>query len=131
MGLDGFFRGLEIGGSGLSAERLRMDVIAANIANAQATRGGPDGGPYRRRVVLFAPIVDQAMNEVGTARQYNELLGQAKVIPFLRTEDYDLDHYVVGKALDGLFHVVGEEERKIRTDPAARVTDLLKEVFAK
>src|SRR5216683_242896 len=37
----------------------------------------------------------------------------------------------VGKALDGLFHVVGEEERKIRTDPAARVTDLLKEVFGK
>ena len=79
----------------------------------------------------FRPIVDQAMNEVGTTRQYNELLGRAKAIPFLRTEDYDLDHYVVGKALDGLFHVVGEEERKIRTDPAARVTDLLKEVFSK
>lgn len=79
----------------------------------------------------FRPIVDQAMNEVGTTRQYNDLLGRAKAIPFLRTEDYDLDHYVVGKALDGLFHVVGEEERKIRTDPAARVTDLLKEVFSK
>jgi len=38
---------------------------------------------------------------------------------------------VVGKALDGLFHVVGDEERKIRTDPAARVTSLLKEVFGK
>ena len=79
----------------------------------------------------FRPIVDQAMNEVGTTRQYNELLGQAKAIPFLKTENYDLDRYVVGKALDGLFHVVGEEERKIRADPAARVTDLLKEVFGK
>jgi hypothetical protein len=38
---------------------------------------------------------------------------------------------VVRKALDGLFYVVGQEERKIRTDPAARVTDLLKEVFGK
>ena len=81
--------------------------------------------------LAFRPIVDQAMNEVGTTRQYNELLGQAKAIPFLKTENYDLDRYVVGKALDGLFHVVGEEERKIRADPAARVTDLLKEVFGK
>jgi Protein of unknown function (DUF4197) len=79
----------------------------------------------------FQPIVERAMNEVGTVRQYNELLALAKAIPFLKTESYDLDHYVVGKALDGLFHVVGEEERKIRTDPAARVTDLLREVFAR
>jgi len=70
-------------------------------------------------------------NEVGVSRQYNALLGRAKAIPFFRTEDYELDGYVVGKALDGLFLVVGQEERKIRTNPAARVTDLLKEVFAK
>ena len=81
--------------------------------------------------LAFRPIVDRAMDEVGTARQYNDLLGQAKAIPFLKTENYDLDRYVVGKALDGLFHVVGDEERKIRTDPAARVTDLLKQVFGK
>jgi hypothetical protein len=43
----------------------------------------------------------------------------------------DIDQYVVTKALDGLFYVVGEEERKIRTNPTARVTDLLQEVFAK
>ncbi len=42
-----------------------------------------------------------------------------------------LDHYVTGKALDGLFHTVGEEERKIRTNPLARSTDLLKTVFGK
>ena len=42
-----------------------------------------------------------------------------------------LGQYVVTKALDGLFYVVGQEERKIRTDPAARVTDLLKDVFGK
>jgi hypothetical protein len=41
----------------------------------------------------------------------------------------DLDDYVTRKALDGLFYMVGEEEKKIRTDPAARVTDLLKKVF--
>ena len=81
--------------------------------------------------LAFRPIVDRAMDEVGTARQYNELLGQAKAIPFLKTENYDLDRYVVGKALDGLFRVVGDEERKIRSDPAARITSLMKEVFGK
>jgi hypothetical protein len=81
--------------------------------------------------LAFRPIVDRAMDEVGTARQYNELFGQAKAIPFLKTENYDLDRYVVGKALDGLFRVVGDEERKIRSDPAARVTSLMKEVFGK
>ncbi len=81
--------------------------------------------------IAFRPIVEKAMNEVGTVRQYNELLGQAKAIPFLKTEDYELDRYVVGKALDGLYYVVGEEERKIRSDPSARMTDLLKDVFGK
>ena len=81
--------------------------------------------------LAFRPVVDKAMDEVGTVRQYNELLGQAKTIPFVKTESFDLDRYVVGKALDGLFRVVGDEERKIRTDPAARVTSLMKEVFGK
>ena len=81
--------------------------------------------------LVFRPIVDRTMDEVGTTRQYNELLAQAKAIPFVKTESYDLDRYVVGKALDGLFRMVGDEERKIRSDPAARVTALLKEVFGK
>jgi hypothetical protein len=49
----------------------------------------------------------------------------------MNAEAFDLDQYVVSKALDGLFHVLGEEERKIRTNPAAQVTDLLKKVFGK
>lgn len=77
----------------------------------------------------FRPVVEQAMNEVGVTRQYKELVGRFEAIPFARTEAFDLDHYVVAKSLDGLFHVLGEEERKIRTNPVARVTDLLKEVF--
>jgi len=79
----------------------------------------------------FRPVVDKAMNEVGVTRQYKELVGRYESIPFVKKETFDLDHYVVTKALDGLFHVLGEEERKIRTDPAARITDLLKEVFGK
>jgi Protein of unknown function (DUF4197) len=79
----------------------------------------------------FRPTVERSMSKVGVTRQYQELLGLAKAIPFLKAESYDLNTYVVSKALDGLFYVVADEERKIRTNPAARVTDLLKEVFAK
>jgi len=77
----------------------------------------------------FRPTVERAMNQVGVTRQYNALVGEAKAIPFFRTESYDLNQYVVGKSLDGLFHVLGDEEGKIRTNPTARVTDLLKDVF--
>ena len=84
-----------------------------------------------RLTAAFRPVVDKAMNEVGVTRQYKELVGKYESIPFVKKETFDIDGYVVTKALDGLFHVVGEEERKIRTNPQARVTDLLKEVFGK
>lgn len=79
----------------------------------------------------FRPVVDKTMNQVGVTRQYKELVGRYESIPFVKKETFDIDGYVVTKALDGLFHFVGEEERKIRTNPQARVTDLLKEVFKK
>lgn len=77
----------------------------------------------------FRPVIERSMNEVDLTRQYKELVGLAQGIPFLKTESVDLDRYVTGKALDGLFHTVGEQERLIRTNPTARATDLLKEVF--
>jgi len=79
----------------------------------------------------FKPIVSNAMNEVGVTRQYKELVGRYDSIPFVKKESFDLDQYVVSKALGGLFYMVGEEEKKIRKNPAARTTDLLKEVFGK
>jgi hypothetical protein len=78
---------------------------------------------------VFKPIVSNSMNEVGVTRQYKELVGRYESIPFVKKESFDLDQYVVTKALDGLFHMVGEEETKIRKNPTARTTDLLKEVF--
>jgi len=79
----------------------------------------------------FRPVVDRTMNEFNVTRQYKDLVGRYQAIPFAKSEALDIDSYVVTKSLDGLFHVLGEEERKIRTNPTARVTDLLKEVFAK
>lgn len=77
----------------------------------------------------FAPIVSETMNEVGVTRQYKELTGRFEAMPFMKAEAFDLDKYVIEKALDGLFHVLGEEEKKIRHNPAARVTELLQKVF--
>jgi hypothetical protein len=51
-------------------------------------------------------------------------------VPFTKSLSFDLDQYVTDKALDGLFFMLAEEEKKIRQDPTARVTDLLKKVFA-
>ena len=79
----------------------------------------------------FKPIVSNSMNEVGVTRQYKELVGRYESIPFVKKESFDLDQYVVSKALGGLFYMVGDEEKKIRTNPTARTTDLLKEVFGK
>jgi hypothetical protein len=79
----------------------------------------------------FKPIISSSMDEVGVTRAYKEMMGRYESIPFMGKESVDLDHYATNKAMDGLFYMVGQEEKKIRTDPAARVTDLLKNVFGK
>jgi len=77
----------------------------------------------------FLPVVKQATAEVGVTQKYKTLAAKAKKIPLVKMEPVDLDQYIVAKALDGLFYMLGEEEKKIRKDPVARVTQLLKEVF--
>jgi hypothetical protein len=79
---------------------------------------------------VFEPVVKKVMAENGTARQYNALADQYKEIPFAKSQSLDIDHYVVTKALDGLFYELAEQEKEIRKNPAARTTSLLKEVFA-
>ena len=77
----------------------------------------------------FEPSVSSSMNEVGVTRAYKNMMDKYTTIPFVKAESLDLDHYVTEKSLDGLFYMVGQEEMKIRSDPAARATDLLKKVF--
>jgi RNA binding exosome subunit len=79
----------------------------------------------------FKPIISSSMDEVGVTHSYKEMMGKYESLPFMSKESVDLDHYVTGKAMDGLFYMVGQEEKKIRTDPTARITDLLKTVFGK
>lgn len=77
----------------------------------------------------FKPIISSSMNEVGVTNAYKKMMTRYESLPFMSKQSLDLDHYVTNKSLDGLFYMVGQEEKKIRTDPAARVTDLLKTVF--
>jgi hypothetical protein len=79
----------------------------------------------------FKPVVVSNMNKVGVTKAYKDMITPYESLPLVPKESMDLDHYVTNKALDGLFLMVGQEEKKIRTNPAARVTDLLKTVFGK
>ena len=80
----------------------------------------------------FKPVVTKKVDEVGATRAYKDMVGQASALPMLgKSSSLDLDHYVTEKSLDGLFVMIGQEEKKIRTNPAARTTDLLKSVFGK
>jgi hypothetical protein len=79
----------------------------------------------------FKPPVSKAVQEVGVTRSYQQLIDNGKKMHVVKDQSVDLDHHVTSKALDGLFYMVGEEEKKIRKDPVARVTDLLKNVFGK
>lgn len=81
--------------------------------------------------VAFHPIVESSMDKFTVTQQWNNLVGEFQSIPFAKSPSLDINQYVVGKALDGLFFVLAQEEKKIRTDPAARVTSLLKEVFTR
>lgn len=77
----------------------------------------------------FRPVVERSMSQVGVSRQYKDLVSRFDAIPFAKSQAFDLDGYVVDKGLGGLFVVLGEQEKQIRTNPAARATDLLEEVF--
>lgn len=79
----------------------------------------------------FRPVVEKTMNETGVTRQYKALVSRFEAIPFAKSQSFDIDRYVVSRALDGLFSVLADEERKIRKDPAARVTGLLRDVFGR
>jgi len=78
---------------------------------------------------IAKPIVHKSMGEVGVTRSYQDLEQSARSVPFAGAFSFDLDQYVTDQALDGLFLMVAEEEKKIRQDPVARTTDLLKKVF--
>ena len=81
----------------------------------------------------FYPIVKETMGEIGAIKTYDDYVGNFSSNPLMKMADMDLDisRYVTEKSVDGLFVMVAEQEKKIRQNPAARVTDLLKSVFGR
>lgn len=122
------------------AQEIILQAIRdMSIEDARGILVGPADGAtrfLRRRAGepiadAFRPVISESMQETGVTKAYTELTGQigARVPGMSALDDLDLNEYVTGKALDGVFALLAEEERKIRQDPVARTTDLLKEVF--
>ncbi len=80
-------------------------------------------------VRAFRPPIETSMQEVGAITAYQNFTKRFLSLPFVKAESMDINGYVTTKAVDGLFLLVGEEEKRIRKNPAARVTPLLREVF--
>jgi len=79
----------------------------------------------------FLPIVTRETEKVELAAHFNVLAGKAAVIGLMKSEDASIERYVTGKALDGLYFMIAEEEKKIRRDPIGTGSALLAKVFGK
>ncbi len=77
----------------------------------------------------FLPIVTKATEKVGLANQYNDIAGKAAGMGLMSRDDANIQQYVTGKSLDGLYFMIGEEEKKIRQDPIGTGSAILKKVF--
>ncbi len=79
--------------------------------------------------VKFLPVVTKATEKVGLAEKYNRVAGKAAGMGLVKKEDANIQHYVTGKTLDGLYLMIGDEEKKIRQDPVGTGSAVLKKVF--
>ena len=85
---------------------------------------------YNPLTVQFTPVVKEAIEKVKVTSYWEPLVTAYNKLPLVKKQNPDLNAYVTNKAIDGLMLLIADEEIKIRKDPAARVTDLLKKVFA-
>jgi hypothetical protein len=117
----------------LLVESIRK--MSVQDAKGILTGGDTAATDYFRRTTRqqlharFLPIVEKATAKVDLARTYEQYAGRAAGLGLLGREEADLDAYVTAKALDGLYFMIAEEEKKIRKDPAAAGSAILKKVF--
>jgi len=120
------------------AKQLFVDALrqmSVQDAKGILTGGDTAGTEYFRRVTAdelarrFLPIVQRATARVGLAQKYNQYAARGVRVGLVDAQDANLDGYVTRKALDGLFFMVAEEERKIRKDPVGSASSLIKKVF--
>jgi uncharacterized protein DUF4197 len=122
----------------LEAQPLFVDSVRKmTVQDAKdILQGGETAGTeYFRRSTenrlrkRFLPIVKRSTEKVGLAHQYDNFAEKGVALGVVKKEDANLDDYVTQKALDGLFLMVGEEERKIRKDPIGTGTSIIRKVF--
>jgi len=77
----------------------------------------------------FKPVIQKSLQKVEITKYWNPLVKRYNQVPMVKKMNPNLDDYVTNKAIEGLFKMIAQEENKIRKDPQARVTDLLKDVF--
>jgi len=77
----------------------------------------------------FRPVIDTSLQKTGATKYWKTVFETYNKLPFVSKVNPDLSSYATGKAMDGVFYYVAQEEKNIRTNPAAQVTDLLKKVF--
>ena len=112
-------------------------VRAMTVDDAKKILNGGDNSvtsffAEKTRVPLtgkFLPVVEGSMARIGVAHQYNQVAGKAADYGLISRDDAQVERYVTGKALDGLYTVIGDEERQIRRDPVATGSALLGKVF--
>ena len=77
----------------------------------------------------FRPVIAASLKKVQITKYWNPLFSTYNKVPFVKKVNPSLDDFVTQRAIEGLFKLVAIEETKIRKDPAARVSDILKKVF--
>jgi len=120
------------------AKQLLVDAVKTmSVQNAKGILGGGDTAAteYFRRstrsqlVQRFLPIVKQATDRVGLAQQYNALAGQGVALGLVKEDQASIESYVTQKALDGLYFMIGEQEKAFRQDPVGATSDIVRKVF--
>lgn len=105
-----------------------LDVVRGGDTAVTEFFAGRTRQPLTQR---FLPIVTRATEKVALAQSYNELAGRAGALGLVRAEDANLERHVTAKAVDGLFFMIGEEERRIRRDPVGTGSAILQKVFGR
>ena len=77
----------------------------------------------------FKPVIQQSLSKVNATRYYGDIVNTYNRIPLVEKVNPDLDDYATGKAIDGLFVMIAKEEKRIREDPVARTSEILRKVF--
>lgn len=116
---------------------LTNAVRKMTVQDAKGILAGPDDAAtqYLNKTsreqlrASFLPIVKQATDKVGLAKQYNAFAGQAASFGVIQSKDANIENYVTEKTLDGLFEMIAEEESNIRQNPADAATKLAQTVF--